>query len=88
MRLGRTLAELGATMSSAEFSMWLKLYEMDPWDAHIDLGFGVLAATVANYAGKMRADGAPDAQPSDYMPLPRPVEVVEEPDPIKFFGQF
>lgn len=88
MRLGRTLAELGATMSSAEFSMWLHLYNSDPWDEHIDLGFGQVAQVVANYAGKTRTDELPPARASDYMPLPRPPEVlVVEPDPVEFFGR-
>lgn len=66
--------------------MWLELYNTDPWDEHMDLGFGMVAATVANYAGKSRIDGVPAAIPSDYMPLPAPPEV--EPDPVAFFGRF
>lgn len=72
-------------MSSAEFSMWLEMYESDPWDEHMDLGFGMVAATVANYAGKARIAGVPNAIPSDYMPLPVPPVI--EPDPVEFFSR-
>jgi len=76
-------------MSSREFSLWLHMSKTDPWDEHMDLGFGVVAATVAEYAGKTRKDTAPPVVPADFMrTLPRPVEVESillEPDPVAFF---
>lgn len=75
-------------MSSAEFSLWLAIYNKDPWDdARADIGFAVVASTIANYAGKERKEGTPAASLADFMPfLERPPE--PEPDPMKFFGRF
>jgi hypothetical protein len=86
LRLGRTLEELCRTMSSAEFSLWVALYEESPWDdTRADLHAGIIASTIANYAGKVRKDGT--AKPSDFMPfLPR--EEDEEPDPADHFSQY
>lgn len=80
------MGELGATMSSAEFSLWLAIYNKEPWDdARMDVGFAVVASTVANYAGKVRTEGHPPAALADFMPfLERPPE--PEPDPMAFFG--
>lgn len=74
-------------MSSAEFSLWLAIYNKQPWDdARLDVGFAVIASTVANYAGKVRKEGYPDATLTDFMPfLDRPPEI--EPDPMEFFGK-
>jgi hypothetical protein len=91
LKLGRTLAELGRTMYSAEFSLWIELYQEDLWGELRDYErAGVIAATVANYAGMMRAQGTDPLRPSDFMPRMRgqsepPEEVVEEPDPVAFF---
>lgn len=75
-------------MSSAEFSMWIDLYKTDPWDEHVDLGFGQVAAAVANYAGKTRSDDSPPSRACDYMPLPVPPDAVPvEPDPVEYFGR-
>lgn len=82
--MGRTLEELGATMSAAEFRVWAALYKVYPWDEHTDLGFGQVCATIANYAGKVRSDGAEPARASDFMPLPVPPDI--EPDPLEHFG--
>lgn len=90
MRLGRTLAELMETMSSTEFSLWAEAYKRDEWgDAprrkHAELVGGVVACTVANYAGKERAAGAGMAQPADFL-LTREVEdEPAEPDPVAYF---
>ena len=71
-------------MSSAEFSMWLQLCELDPWDDHADFGYGTIAAQIANWAGMVRADRSQPLQPFNFMPhLPQPV--IEEPDPMEFF---
>ena len=74
-------------MSSAEFSMWLTMYETDPWDdTRADVGFAVVAATVANYAGKIMKDGK-EAKLSDFMPFLTRNDVFVEPDPVEFFGK-
>lgn len=72
-------------MSSAEFSLWIALYRRAPWDdTRADINSAIIAANIANYAGKMRADDAPPATILDYMPFAdKPVE--PEPDPIEFF---
>lgn len=95
LRLGRTLEELGASMSSEEFSLWMALYEEDPWDeTRGDLQAGIIAATIANYAGMRRADGEPPAEAIDYMPFlsaKRKGETgsaEDELDPVKYFSQF
>jgi hypothetical protein len=89
LRMGRTLGELGATMSSAEFSLWCELYERDEWgqkqiEELADLRNGITCATIANYAGKVRKEGAGEARPSDFMPFLKPPET-KEPDPVSFF---
>jgi hypothetical protein len=89
LRMGRTLGELGATMSSAEFSLWCELYERDEWGQKqinelADFRTGLQCATIANYAGKVRKPGAGDAKPSDFMPFMDAPEQ-EEPDPVSFF---
>ena len=89
LRLGRTLAELMDSMSSAEFSLWIEAYKQDEWGEtprrmHAELVGGVVASTVANYAGKQRADGAAMAQPSDFL-LTTKAEAPAEPDPVAFF---
>lgn len=82
LRLGRTLEELCSTMASAEFSMWVQLYNEEPWDdTRGDLHAGIIASTVANFAGKALKEGAPSLTPQDFMPLlPR-----EEEDPLEHF---
>lgn len=87
LRMGRTIGELMETMSSQEFSIWIELFEEDQWgEAREDFRFGMVAATIANYAGKVRSDKAPQACAADFMPTLRtvPVEPVE-PDPVMFF---
>lgn len=93
LRLGRTLGELCETMSSEEFSLWLLMYQEEPWDdSRADLNTGIIASTIANYAGKMRKENAEPARPIDFMPFVK-FEVVEdvveeEPDPLKHFAKF
>jgi hypothetical protein len=91
LRLGRTLDELGRTMSAREFALWLALYRRAPWDdTRADLGFAIVSATIANYAGKVRAKEAKPAAPADFMPFARDPEpeVEEEPDVFTHFSQF
>lgn len=89
LKLGRTLEELGRTMSSQEFSLWLAMYQDDLWGELRDYErAGVIASTVANYAGMTRAKGADPARPSDFMPLmsKQDVEPESEPDPVAYFS--
>lgn len=75
-------------MSSAEFSVWLKIYETEPWDdMRADVGFAVVAATIANYAGKIRKTGK-EAKLADFMPFAKSNDVILEPDPAEFFRNF
>lgn len=86
--LGMTLGELFDRMPSDEFDLWVALYRRDPWgEQRADLRAGVIASTVANYAGKARSESAGPAKPADFMPfLDRNDQVEEEPDPLAFFG--
>lgn len=87
LKMGRTLGELGAVMSSAEFSLWLALWDEDQWgELRADERAGIVAATVANYAGMQRRADAGPAMPADFMPhLPQPPEELLDPDPVAFF---
>lgn len=87
LALGRTLEELGESMSAAEFSMWIARNAKAPIGARRgDLQAGVIAATIANYAGRMRGKDAPPATPLDFMPLEqRPEPIEEDSDPLAFF---
>lgn len=87
LKMGRTLEELGRTMSSQEFALWLELYEEDLWGEMADYHrAGIVAATVANYAGMMRDKGTGPASPQDFMPYkPKGSDEPEtEPDPIEY----
>jgi hypothetical protein len=89
LKLGRTLEELGRTMSYAEFALWQALYDKDHWgELRADERAGIVAATVANYAGKQRASGVEPALPRDFMPHAPPDEDEHEvePDPVAFFS--
>ncbi len=87
--LGCTLFELGQRMSAQEFGLWAALYAREPFgDVRGDLQAGVVAATVANYAGRIRSDGAGAAQPGEFMPLMKQgaqPEPASEPDPVAHF---
>lgn len=86
LKMGRTLDELYASMSSREFSLWVEMYRDDQWgEAREDLRAGLIAATVANYAGKVRTDSNALGAEAFFPGLVKEVEVQEEPDPIAFF---
>lgn len=88
-RLGRTLHELGETMTADEFGLWAALYRTDPWgEQRADLRAGIVSATMVNMAGMTRARGAPPAKPADFMPyaVREADRQVEEPDPMQHFG--
>lgn len=88
LRMGRTIGELMATMSSQEFSIWIELYKEDRWGEDLlDLRAGVISATVANYAGKVRKGNSAQAVAADFFPsLADAQEVAKEPDPLTFFA--
>lgn len=86
LKMGRTLDELSKSMSSHEFSLWMEMYREDQWgSAREDMRAGLIAATIANYAGRVRTDSQALA-PGDFFPgLDKAVAVQEEPDPVAFF---
>ena len=69
LAMGRTIEELRAVLSYREFLDWCVYYEVEPWgEPRADLRAGIVASTIANYAGKQRADGVEPASPYDFMP--------------------
>ncbi len=90
LAMGKTLHELSQTMTAQEFGLWAALYEVDPWDStRQDINAGIIAATVANYAGKMRKKGTKEAVPADFMPFLKQQEEQEDAvDPFEHFGKF
>ncbi len=89
LRLGRTLEELGRTMTSAEYSLWEEFHVEQPWDGEW-IQTGLICSSIANYAGKTRSDKAPPAAATDYMPPWKKAadDVIEDPDPEEHFKQF
>jgi hypothetical protein len=78
-----TLGELGERMSAQEFDLWWSLHMQDPIGSlRSDLHTGLVAATVANMAGKT-LKGKPMCA-GDFMLFNRKAEV--EPDPAEHFG--
>lgn len=90
LRMGRTLGELCETMTSAEWGLWLEMYQTDPWDmSREDWNAGLVAATIANYAGRMRDSDSGPAKPGDFMMFPiKPKEQQPETDPFEHFKKF
>jgi hypothetical protein len=92
LKLGRTLEELGRSMSSYEFSLWCALYDIDQWgELRADERAGIISSTIANWAGMMRSKESEPLVPRDFMPhLPRSpeaeAEAEAEPDPVEFFS--
>lgn len=87
LKMGRTLEELGRSMSSSEFSLWVELYRENMWGEQFAYErAGIIASTVANYAGMTRAKGSEPSAPADFMPykLKDRAQAEEEPDPIAF----
>lgn len=83
LAMGRTLKELREVMDAQEFGLWAALYEIDPWDhERTDVQTGIIAATIANYAGKMRKKGIKPALPADFMPFLQQQQQEEEYDTI------
>lgn len=70
LRLGRTVRELLAGITSAELTEWRAFDLIEPiGDDRMDLGFGIVSAQIANWAGKSLKEGAEPAKPLDYMPF-------------------
>lgn len=65
--LGRTLAELGETLSAEEFALWLADYARSPWGPErADVGPAIVASTIANVHRR------PDSRPfsaADFLPF-------------------
>ena len=77
--LGRTVQELGETMSAQEFGIWQAEYNRQPWgDFRTDLAGGMVASVMANVNRDPKAKPTPYSA-IDFMPLQRePEERVEE----------
>lgn len=92
--LGRTLDELGTTMSASEFMAHWDDYRRDPWGGlRDDLNTAHIVKAVANYAGKMRKESIEYADAVDILRYetdkllnPREHEVAES-DPATFLKQ-
>lgn len=66
--LGRTVEELQAEMSAAEFADWCAFYDLEPWGfAAENWRMSIVAATTANYSGRAKKA----LKPSDFLPRPR-----------------
>lgn len=66
LKMGRTVAELQRSMSSAEFGEWVAFYSIEPFgDRVADLRAGVVASTVANVN---RGKDSPVLAPIDLIP--------------------
>lgn len=62
------MRELLSRIDSAEITEWMELWRQEGWgEQRADLRNGIVASTIANYAGKTRGDGDP-ASPWDFMP--------------------
>ena len=80
-----TLGELGERMSAQEFDLWFALHRQAPLGPERgDLQAGIIASTVANFAGRQMKDGK-SARPSDFMPTAQERADVD-PDPLQHFG--
>jgi len=87
LAMGRTIQELRAVLSYAEFQEWCWYYQIEPWgEDRADLRAGIVSSTIANYAGKVRSEGTQQAMPADFMPYlerPEPAEpAVDEERPL------
>lgn len=83
--LGRTLDELGQTMSVAEFAEHWEDYRRSPWgERRADIHAALIAQTTANYAGKMRKEAAKLTE--FLIDFEKPGEPETELDPATFFG--
>jgi len=68
-----------ASLDSRQLAEWYAYLQIEPiGQLREDFRAGMICSTVANYAGRQRAENAGPAQPADFMPsleaLPRPTE--------------
>lgn len=65
LALGRTVAELEASLSQRELLEWAEFYSIDPFGGfRADIQTGILSTVIASVIG-----GNKRAKPSDFMPL-------------------
>ena len=70
MKLGRTVAELSATLSEHELAEWMAYYSLEPWgEDRADLRAGVIASAVYNAQGAKKRGGGQFA-PADFLLFP------------------
>lgn len=80
--LGRTLAEMEAGMSGAEYALWEAEYRISPWgDWPAQVMQATVAATVANVN---RGKDSPVYSPQDFIPWAEKQQEEQEEDPIEF----
>lgn len=80
--MGRTLQELGETMSAEEFAMHQADERINPsGPERLDLAAGIVAATMANCN---RARDAEPFKPSDFMPYAHPAEEPQQASAAEF----
>lgn len=57
-----------AEMRPSELATYWAMFRMDPWDeARSDLRAGIVASTIAQWAGKTMAPGSETPKASDYL---------------------
>jgi hypothetical protein len=58
-----------AQLTARQWAEWKAYYDAEPWgELREDFRAGQICTTVANYAGKVRSDQVPAANPADFMP--------------------
>ena len=72
-------------MTAQEWALWKQYYAVAPWDDLREyLHAAMVCSTVANFAGKTLKKGVPPTTTEDFVPAQ--YKVVEEADPMQFFG--
>lgn len=81
LALGKTVSELRATLSNAEFQEWCLYFQIEPFgESRADLRNGIVAATIQNVYSAW-VGGEQTARPADFMPYidkPEPTQPVED----------
>lgn len=68
LALGKTVSELGQSLTYKEFREWCAFYQIEPWgDYRADLRAGIIASTVRNF-NAWRANEPQEWEPIDFMP--------------------
>ena len=56
-------------LTARQWAEWRAFYDLEPWgELRADFRAGQICATVASYAGKVRSNDVPAANPADFMP--------------------